>query len=240
MANKDLLPFDNGSNPITVATLNTALDAVGTDFYGTSAPSYPRPGLRWNNGTNIKVFKGDSTGWTIVTPDVTADQAAALPLAGGTMSGAIAMATFKLTGVGNAVSAQDATTKAQIDARVLASQIPLNFITATANQPLGIFPSVVITAIYLASDTATSASDGTNHYTFQVTNVTAGNTLCSAAKDTNGAEIAVNTAYSLGVNQNLTIAANAALRLDIVKGGVPVSALTTARLVCTVYYKVTT
>ena len=39
-----------------------------------------------------------------------------LPLAGGTMSGAIAMGTAKLTGVGDPTAAQDAATKAYVDA----------------------------------------------------------------------------------------------------------------------------
>jgi hypothetical protein len=51
---------------------------------------------------------------------VTNSLAAKLPLAGGTMSGAIAMGTSKITGVGDPTNAQDAATKNYIDNVVLA------------------------------------------------------------------------------------------------------------------------
>ena len=51
---------------------------------------------------------------------VTASIATKLPLAGGTMSGAIAMGTNKITGVGNPTNAQDVATKDYIDNTVLA------------------------------------------------------------------------------------------------------------------------
>jgi hypothetical protein len=51
---------------------------------------------------------------------VTNSLATKLPLAGGTMSGAIAMGTNKITGVGDPTSAQDVATKNYIDTAVLA------------------------------------------------------------------------------------------------------------------------
>jgi hypothetical protein len=51
---------------------------------------------------------------------VTNSLATKLPLAGGTMSGAIAMGTNKITGLGDPTSAQDAATKYYIDNTVLA------------------------------------------------------------------------------------------------------------------------
>jgi hypothetical protein len=51
---------------------------------------------------------------------VTNSLAAKLPLAGGTMSGAIAMGTSKITGLGEPTSAQDAATKNYIDTAVIA------------------------------------------------------------------------------------------------------------------------
>jgi len=47
--------------------------------------------------------------------NLTTDLDAKLPKAGGTMSGAIAMGTNKITGLGNPTSAQDAATKAYVD-----------------------------------------------------------------------------------------------------------------------------
>ena len=50
--------------------------------------------------------------------DLTTDLAAKLALAGGTMSGAIAMGTNKITGLGDPTSAQDAATKNYVDTTV--------------------------------------------------------------------------------------------------------------------------
>ena len=45
-----------------------------------------------------------------------------LPLAGGTMSGAIAMGTSKITGLGDPTAAQDAATKAYVDAEITSAE----------------------------------------------------------------------------------------------------------------------
>ena len=47
-----------------------------------------------------------------------------LPLAGGTMSGAIAMGTSKITGLGNPTAAQDAATKTYVDNNLRGSNLP--------------------------------------------------------------------------------------------------------------------
>lgn len=62
----------------------------------------------------------------------TAD-ALALPLTGGTMSGAIAMGTAKITGLGDPTAAQDAATKAYVDAATgsLGDLASLNTVSAT-------------------------------------------------------------------------------------------------------------
>ena len=57
---------------------------------------------------------------TAFSTTVTTSIATKLPLAGGTMSGAIAMGTNKITGVGNPTNAQDVATKDYIDNTVLA------------------------------------------------------------------------------------------------------------------------
>ena len=57
---------------------------------------------------------------TAFSTTVTNSIATKLPLAGGTMSGAIAMGTNKITGVGNPTNAQDVATKDYIDNTVLA------------------------------------------------------------------------------------------------------------------------
>jgi len=97
--------------------------------------------------------------------------------------------------------------------------------------------SFVITDVKIISDTATTASDGSNNYTFQIGNVTAGVNLRSSAKSTNGADIAANTTYSLGLDQNLTIASGDVLRLVTVKTGAPTS-LSSARIIAQVNWQI--
>ena len=58
---------------------------------------------------------------------------AKLPLAGGTMSGAIAMGTNKITGLGNPTNAQDAATKYYIDNVILAPSNLTGVITSIGN-----------------------------------------------------------------------------------------------------------
>ena len=60
----------------------------------------------------------DSTDYATAAQGTTAE--AALPKAGGTMTGAIAMSTFKITGAGDPIDAQDVATKAYVDAEVTA------------------------------------------------------------------------------------------------------------------------
>ena len=62
--------------------------------------------------TTIKTAKGDKTGSTVT---ITAADLEALPLAGGTMTGAIAMGTNKITGLGTPAADADAATKAYVD-----------------------------------------------------------------------------------------------------------------------------
>ena len=63
-----------------------------------------------------KVLKASSgTPTTLEWADDSATDATKLPLAGGTMSGAIAMGTSKITGLGDPTAAQDAATKTYVD-----------------------------------------------------------------------------------------------------------------------------
>ena len=64
---------------------------------------------------------------------VTNSLATKLPLAGGTMSGAIAMGTNKITGLGNPTNAQDAATKYYIDNVILAPSNLTGVITSVGN-----------------------------------------------------------------------------------------------------------
>lgn len=76
------------------------------------------------NLAQVKAF--DSSDYATAAQGSTAD--AALPKTGGTMSGAIAMGTNKITGMGDPTANQDAATKAYVDSQV--SSVPTGDITA--------------------------------------------------------------------------------------------------------------
>ena len=67
-----------------------------------------------DNLAQVKAF--DETDYATAAQGTTAD--AALPRAGGTMSGAIAMGTSKITGMGDPTANQDAATKAYVDGQI--------------------------------------------------------------------------------------------------------------------------
>jgi len=112
------------------------------------------------------------------------------------------------------------------------------FTNATHNRLIlnGPFSNCKITQVTLLSDTATTGSGAGTRWDFQVRNITASLNLLSAAKTTNGAEIAANTFYDLTPNQNQTIAANDAIRLEITKTGSPTD-LSAADVICIVEYQ---
>jgi hypothetical protein len=79
-----------------------------------------------NSGINIQ-----GAGTQLSFPDSTIQTTAGLPLTGGTMSGAIAMGTSKITGLGNPIGNQDAATKFYVDG--LVSKVQLEYqLTNTA------------------------------------------------------------------------------------------------------------
>ena len=105
------------------------------------------------NLAQVKAF--DSSDYATAAQGTTAD--AALPKAGGTMSGAIAMGTSKITGAGDPTAAQDVATKAYVDANA-GGGIALTDLSATTastgttglayNNTSGVFtytPAVAIT-----------------------------------------------------------------------------------------------
>jgi len=92
---------DNTTKIATTAYVTTAISNLND-----SAPA------ALNTLNEIAAALGDDANYASTT---TAAIAAKLPLAGGTMSGAIAMGTAKITGLGNPTANQDAGTKTYID-----------------------------------------------------------------------------------------------------------------------------
>lgn len=96
-----------GADDIDLATTGVVADtykSVSVDAYG-----------RVTAGTNPTTLAGFGIGDAYTQTQTNSLLAAKLSLAGGTMSGAIAMGTNKITGLGDPTTAQDAATKNYID-----------------------------------------------------------------------------------------------------------------------------
>ena len=227
------------------AVINSNFAALQNLFAGGTEPSAMVAFQLWLDTSTtpdtLKMRNAANSAWVTIIPDVTATAGGMLALTGGTMSGAIAMGTSKITGLGSATAAADAVAKTQIDSTILVTGHGFVGIAAgTTYELLFVAPAAgtVISDVKIISDTATTGSDGSNNYTFQVANVTQTLNLRSAAKSTNGAEIAANTIYALALDQNLTITTSDVLRLVMVKTGSPTS-LATAKIIAQVNWKVT-
>lgn len=236
------IPTSGTAQASTVTTINNNFAALAVDHYGASAPSSPTIGYRWLDSdtpsATVNAYKiYDGTDWIeIGRLDITNNK---WQFGNATQFSADVDAnSFKITSLAAATSANDATRKAQIDAMIQMTSIAVAGISASVNIPLIAAPSAItISDIKIISDTATTGSDGSNLYTFQIENVTAANNLKASAKSTNGADISANTVYAIGVDQNLTLATGNVLRLVVVKTGSPTS-LASAKIMVQVNYTV--
>ena len=87
------------------------------------------------NKQNSLAPDGTNTKYPTVTA-VNTGLALKLNLTGGTMSGAIAMGTAKITGLGNPTNAQDAATKTYVDTAASTAEANANNYADTTKQPL--------------------------------------------------------------------------------------------------------
>jgi len=77
--------------------------------------------------------------------------------------------------------------------------------------------------VYLISDIATSGSNGSNRWEFQVANADAGTNLLSVSKKTDTAEIPAGTLYKITPDQNQDTLADQRLQIVVTKTGTPTS-----------------
>lgn len=104
--------------------------------------------------------------------------------------------------------------------RIISVPVLIGTLSATDNKYLWIAGpgTVTISDVVLVTE-AGIASSGTDYWTFQVRNLTASVNLRSSAKSTNGAAITADTAYALGLDQNLSPSSGAVLQLQCTKAG---------------------
>jgi len=122
------------SNDTDITNLITGLDGSNTNILSVTS----NVGLS-NNAVTTAFQANDFITFTRINANlnlVSSNADSKLDLAGGTMTGAIAMGTNKITGMGDPTAAQDAATKAYADALLGASIVPqhtLNTSSGTSN-----------------------------------------------------------------------------------------------------------
>ena len=167
--------------------------------------------------TQILVGDGTTVASVAVSGDATLANTGALTLAAGAVTGA---------------KASTALNTKVVSVRI--GGIP----NSGDDRYLFVAPSAcTIANVSLVSDTATTGSDGSNNYTFQVANLTQTQDLLSAVVTTNSNEIAADTVFDITPDQNATIAANDVLELQIVENGTATD-LTSAEVFVQVEYTV--
>lgn len=147
-------------------------------------------------------------------------------VAGGTASfyvnnGTTSSCTFEVAGASvpsGSISGDEASNT--LNTRVAGMQI--GGFNATEQKYVFIVPfnDCYIDTFNLLSDTASSGSDGSNNYAFQLRNLTQGEDLLATAVNTNGNEIAADTPYQITPDQNNTaLPVGDVIELQITKTG---------------------
>ena len=166
-------------------------DSNGANYLGLKAPDSVTADLTWTlpdgDGSSGQFLKTDGSGNLSWGTDSTLDSTK-LPLAGGTMSGAIAMGTSKITGLGDPTAAQDAATKTYVDT---ADALKLNLAGGTMSG-----------ALNMGSQNITNAGTVTGTFSGDLTGNVTGNASGSAATVTGAAQSAIT---SLGTLTGLTV-----------------------------------
>lgn len=231
------------------ATFNLLRAAVRTCWSGTAAPSSPSTWQLWldtntPSATRCNLSIYDGTDWIVLfIIDLTNNRVelpASTQIPAVTLTAALNAGSQQINSLASGTASTDAVNKGQVDGRIHMTSVSVDGLSATVNVPLIAAPSaIIISDVKIICDTTTTASNGTDNWTFQIANVTAGNNLKATAKTTNGAEITANTTYALGLDQNLTLATSDVLRLVVTKNNSP-TVLSSAKIQVQVNYKVTT
>ena len=163
-------------NTLNVNTASSARIVVGADDIdlaatGVTASTYKSVTVdaygRVTGGTNPTTLAGFGIGDAYTQAQTDTLLAAKLSTTGGTMTGAIAMGTSKITGLGDPTNAQDAATKSYIDT-IFGSTTSAAASAATATTQAGIATTQAGIATTQAGNAATSAtSSAASLFTFR-------------------------------------------------------------------------
>lgn len=136
--------WDAGSYEIRSATFESDIATGTAPFTIASTTAVTNLNADLLDGNHAAVFDTQSNAHDTFTKlnanlnVVSSNAAAALPKAGGTMTGAIAMSTNKITGLGDPTAAQDAATKAYVTSQLGTSLVP-TFTTNTTSGTSNVF-----------------------------------------------------------------------------------------------------
>lgn len=218
------MPID-GADTLTASrtNINSAFDALLTSFSGGSAPGSPVLGQIWLDTSttpdSLKIYDGSS--FVTIASDITTAGGGNLPTSGGTMSGAIAMGSNKITAVDDGTNAGDAVNLGQVDARERVALVRIGDVSATGNYPIWCgAPAVTLTEINVVVQTAITG-DNTNYWGFAVYNQQDAADVLAADRETtvSGGGFSALTSESLGsfASGKAALDADDVLQLQITK-----------------------
>ena len=212
----------------TVSAWRTIINDFGeslrTNFSGATAPGSPVKGQFFYDTDDDSIWVYQGAAWVLWLPDAKLTGGGFIRKDGSVaMTAALNLGSQKITAVASGTASTDGVNKGQVDSLARITSLHLGTISAGPEEKM-LFSAAGIAAtileIYLSNENGV-VSDVTNLWTFQVRNLTAGNNLRSTAKSTNGNAITADTLYALGLDQNLGLAANDVLELQLTRGGAP-------------------